>query len=108
MFVFRQGNPMSSPRQAPDFLVHAASDSVGVIVVEGVDAGRQLTGWIMETDTSITMQARAPIPIGHKIALVDITASDTILKYGHGIGRSLTNIRPGDHVHVHNLKTSRW
>ena len=30
------------------FLVHEDGDSVGVITVEGVKAGQELTGWIMK------------------------------------------------------------
>jgi len=33
----------------PDFLVHDKADNVGVIVVETVEAGKQLSGLIMET-----------------------------------------------------------
>ena len=40
------------------FLVHDKSDTVGVIVVENVQAGQDLTGWIMETDETITVKAK--------------------------------------------------
>ena len=36
------------------FVVHEDGDGVGVVVVEGVKAGTELTGWIMEQDTEIT------------------------------------------------------
>jgi (2R)-sulfolactate sulfo-lyase subunit alpha len=48
------------------------------------------------------------VPIGHKIALADIKEGDTVWKYGHDIGKAVANIRRGEHVHVHNLKTKRW
>ncbi|MFQ5937132.1 MAG: flagellar biosynthesis protein FlgA, partial [Acidiferrobacterales bacterium] len=32
------------------FLVHDKGDTVGVVVVETVQAGQDLTGWVMETD----------------------------------------------------------
>jgi (2R)-sulfolactate sulfo-lyase subunit alpha len=48
------------------------------------------------------------VPIGHKIALVDIKEGDTVLKYGHDIGKAVADIKKGEHVHVHNLKTKRW
>ena len=35
------------------FVVHDEHDSVGVVVVEGVRAGDELTGWIMETDETV-------------------------------------------------------
>jgi (2R)-sulfolactate sulfo-lyase subunit alpha len=90
------------------FLVHDKSDTVGVIVVENVQANQDLTGWVMETDETITIKSRDAIPLGHKIALADIKKGDTILKYGHDIGRSIANIGKGGHVHVQNTKTTRW
>jgi (2R)-sulfolactate sulfo-lyase subunit alpha len=92
----------------PDFLVHAASDTVGVVVVEDAVSGRELSGWIMEADETITLRAVDDIPLGHKVALRDIESSDTIIKYGHDIGKAIAKIPKGDHAHVHNLKTKRW
>ena len=91
-----------------DFLVHAASDTVGVVVVEDAASGRELTGWIMETDETISIEAMEDIPLGHKLALNEIGSGDTIIKYGHDIGRAAAEIPKGHHVHVHNLKTKRW
>jgi len=91
-----------------DFLVHAASDTVGVVVVEDAVSGRDLNGWIMETDGTMTLKAMDDVPLGHKIALGDIKAGDTVVKYGHDIGRASSDIPRGHHVHVHNLKTKRW
>ncbi len=90
------------------FLVHEKSDTVGVIVVENVQPGQELTGWVMDTDETITIKAMDAIPLGHKIALTDIREGDTLIKYGHDIGRSTANIGKGHHVHVHNAKTKRW
>jgi len=93
---------------APDFLVHEEGDSVGVIVVEGIRAGAEISGWIMAQDRTITIQTLTDIPIGHKVALVDLAAGDSVIKYGVDIGRVTAAIRRGEHVHVHNLKTRRW
>lgn len=90
------------------FLVHNPTDTAGVVVVEGVKAGDTLTGWVMETDETITVEAKDPIPLGHKVALRDIKDGETILKYGHDIGRAVARIGKGHHVHVHNVKTKRW
>lgn len=92
----------------PHFLVHDEVDTVGVVVVEGVTAGQDLTGWVMDTDATITVKALDPIPLGHKIALKDIKSSDTIVKYGNDIGKAVANIGKGHHAHVHNVKTKRW
>ena len=90
------------------FIVHDKSDTVGVVVVEGVRPGLDVTGWIMQTDETISLKARDVVPLGHKIALRDIKAGETVLKYGHDVGRAIADIGEGCHVHTHNLKTMRW
>jgi (2R)-sulfolactate sulfo-lyase subunit alpha len=89
-------------------LVHDKKDTVGVAVVEGIKAGQELTGWVMEDDSTITVKALNDIPIGHKVATRDIKPNDTIIKYGFDIGRAVSGIRTGEHAHVHNIKTKRW
>jgi (2R)-sulfolactate sulfo-lyase subunit alpha len=93
---------------ATDFIVHDRADTVGVAVVEGITPGRELTGWVMETYETVKLKALDAIPLGHKIALLDIKAGDTILKYGHDVGRAVADVGKGRHVHVHNVKTKRW
>ena len=91
------------------FIVHDKKDTVGVIVDEnGVKKGQSLTGWVMEGDGTITVKAVDDVPLGHKIALKDIKKGETILKYGHDIGKAVDNIAKGKHTHVHNMKTKRW
>ena len=90
------------------FIVHDKADTVGVMVVENAQAGQDLTGWIMETDETISLKALDAVPLGHKIALKEIKPDDTVLKYGHDVGRAVAAIRKGNHVHVHNMKTKRW
>jgi (2R)-sulfolactate sulfo-lyase subunit alpha len=90
------------------FVVHEESDSVGVVVVEGVKAGEELTGWIMEGNKEIRVRARTDIPIGHKLAIRELKASDTVIKYGVDIGRCVAPVAVGEHAHVHNIKTKRW
>lgn len=90
------------------FILHRTNDSVGVVVVEGVRAGMSLSGWIMDTDKSMSLTAKEDIPIGHKLALHDIKSGDTVIKYGLDMGRAIADIRAGSHAHVHNIKTKRW
>ena len=77
-------------------------------VAEGIEAAQELAGWLMDGDQTITIRALDPIPLGHKIALADIAPGDTVIKYGHPIGRATQPIGKGHHVHVHNVKTRRW
>ena len=90
------------------FLVHDSSDTVGVVVVEDVRAGQELTGWVMDSDKTIHLKAEDPVPLGHKIALAGIKKGDTIIKYSHDIGKAVADVGKGHHVHVHNVKTKRW
>ena len=89
-------------------LVHDKKDTVGVIVIEGVTAGQELTGWVMEDDSTIKVKALGDIPIGHKVATKPIKKGDTVIKYGFDIGRAVAEIKVGEHAHVHNIKTKRW
>ena len=91
-----------------DFLVHEAADGVGVVVVEGIKAGQELTGWVMKEDQTLKVKVNNDIPIGHKLALQEYKVGDTVLKYNTDIGKIVANAKKGDHVHVHNLKTKRW
>lgn len=90
------------------FVLHDATDTVAVVVVEGIKAGMQLNGWIMDDNKRTTVTARQDIPIGHKIALADLAVGDTVIKYGIDIGKVVAPIKTGEHAHVHNIKTKRW
>ena len=90
------------------FILHRANDSVGVVVVEGVRAGMELNGWLMEEDRMLKLTASEDIPIGHKLALHAIRSGETVIKYGHDMGRAVADIASGAHAHVHNIKTKRW
>jgi (2R)-sulfolactate sulfo-lyase subunit alpha len=94
--------------ETPHLLVHAKKDTVGVVVVEGLKAGTDMLCVVTADNSSFRMKAGMDVPIGHKIALVDIAAGDTVWKYGQDIGKAVANIKKGEHVHVHNLKTKRW
>lgn len=43
---------------------------------------------------------------GHKYALSDIKCGENIIKYGNPIGHALTDIKKGEHIHTHNMKTN--
>lgn len=93
---------------ATHFLVHHKADKVGVVVVEDVAPGQALSGWRLEDDATVELEARERVALGHKIALADIGEGETILEYEHDIGRAVADIARGEHVHVHNIKTKRW
>ena len=93
---------------APHILAHEKKDTVGVVVVEGLKAGTSMLGVVTANDSTFRLTAKMDVPIGHKIALVDINKGDTVWKYGQDIGKAVANIKKGEHVHVHNVKTKRW
>jgi hypothetical protein len=46
-----------------------------------------------------------PIGLGHKIAACGISPGEKILKYGAPIGSATASIEPGEHIHLHNMKS---
>ena len=43
---------------------------------------------------------------GHKYAVRDIKCGENIIKYGNPIGHATSDIKKGEHVHTHNVKTN--
>ena len=91
-----------------DLIIHDEKDNVGVVVIDKIIPNQDCNCWIMENDSSVKIQSKNEIPLGHKIALQDLKAGDTILKYGHDIGKVVTSIKKGEHGHGHNVKTKKW
>ena len=91
-----------------DLIIHDEKDNVAVVVIETTKKGQDCSAWIMENDKTVKVNSISEIPLGHKIALQDLKEGDTILKYGHDIGKVIKSIKKGDHVHVHNVKTKKW
>ncbi|WP_201285494.1 UxaA family hydrolase [Chelativorans xinjiangense] len=94
--------------QIPHLLVHDHKDNVGVVVVENLKAGTNMLCVVTHDNSSFELVAKADVPIGHKVALKDLKAGDTAIKYGEDIGKFVAGVAMGGHVHVHNLKTKRW
>lgn len=74
-------------------------DNVAV-ALEDIRAGETLT---MTDGASVT--AAETVMRGHKIALGDIPKDTPVIKYGNPIGLAKEDIRPGQWVHVHNVRT---
>ena len=91
-----------------DIIIHNDKDNVGVVVIDSTIKNQEYSCWIMESNKTVKIQSINNIPLGHKIALKDFKEGDTILKYGHDIGKVVASIKKGDHVHVHNVKTKKW
>ena len=93
---------------ATDIIIHDEKDNVGVVVIETTKKGQDCNAWIMENDKTVKVNSSNEVPLGHKIAMIDLNKGDTILKYGHDIGKVVKSIKKGEHVHVHNVKTKKW
>ena len=91
-----------------DIIIHDEKDNVGVVVINKISKNQDCRCWIMENDKSVSIKSLNEIPLGHKIAMIDLNEEDTILKYGHDIGKVVKSIKKGEHVHVHNIKTKKW
>ena len=89
------------------FLVHAPHDSVGVAITD-IHAGETIDGVVLENNSLVSVSAVQDVPLGHKIALAPLPAGAKVVKYDVTIGVARAAINPGEHVHVHNLKSARW
>lgn len=60
-----------------------------------------------ETDRAgqAAVTAREDIPAGHKMALCTIKKGGQVVKYGYPIGIAKEDIKAGDWVHTHNIRT---
>src|SRR5262245_18175028 len=92
----------------PHVLAHSPKDNVAVVVVEGLKAGTKALGVVTEDNSSFTVEVKDDIPIGHKVALVDLPDGTTVIKYGQDVGKLVAAAAKGRHVHTHNMKTKRW
>ena len=71
-----------------------------IVALQTIPAGTSL-----EVSEGVSVTSLVEIPSGHKMAITDIAANTEIIKYGSSIGYAKEDIKTGDWVHVHNLKT---
>jgi (2R)-sulfolactate sulfo-lyase subunit alpha len=89
------------------FLIHNQGDDVAV-AIRDVSEGSDVVAVAMDTGTDFSIITSGRIPLGHKIALKDLPEGSEVRKYGIRIGTTTADIVAGDHVHTHNLRSSRW
>lgn len=62
----------------------------------------------MQTESAgiLAVTALEEIPAGHKMAIRDIAQGCEVIKYGYCIGNAKEDIRKGQWIHTHNVKTA--
>ena len=83
-----------------------AKDNVAT-AISAILAGEEVE--ILSTKQEIVqrIKARDSLPLGHKIALMDIKPGNEIKKYGAIIGKASKDITKGEYVHIHNVESNR-
>ena len=71
----------------------------------GLKEGEEVKLTIAEEDAHVKL--RKAIPFGHKFSFRKIQKGKPVIKYGETIGTATETIMPGDHVHVHNVISTR-
>ena len=89
------------------FLVHHRGDHVGVAVVD-IESGERVQGVFMDDDSTVDVEAKAAVPLGHKIAIATLPSDVEVIEYGLPIGKTTEPLEPGTYVHTHNLRSARW
>ena len=56
-------------------------------------------------NVGVSLDGKEGIPAGHKFALKDIPQGEYIIKYGEIIGRATADIKAGEWVHTHNVRS---
>ncbi|HEX6063208.1 MAG TPA: altronate dehydratase family protein [Longimicrobiales bacterium] len=77
--------------------IHPA-DNVAVSV-------QSLTAGTLADAAGEAVEVRQDVPAGHKVALADLAAGSTIVKYGFPIGVLTTDVTKGSWIHGDQLKT---
>ena len=81
-----------------------AKDNVAV-AIEPIAKGDTVTYACGGKDVSLP--ALEDITIYHKLATRDIAKGEPVVKYGEHIGIASSDIKAGEHVHVHNVEGHR-
>ncbi len=81
------------------FLIRIHPTDNIIVLAQSVPAGSPYqvdgTEYIFEQDLNL----------GHKVASQAISCGGKIIKYGVSIGSALRDIKAGEHVHLHNIKS---
>lgn len=85
-------------------LIIDEKDSVAV-AIEPITKGTEVS--YKFKDEVRTISAINDVQIYHKIAIKNIKKGEPVVKYGQHIGIAATDVKVGEHVHVHNVESHR-
>jgi len=90
---------MTMPDDQCSLLLRISDEDNVYILLRNLNAGTRLQ---LDEQTVIVENS---LELGHKIAARNIAAGEKIVKYGAPIGSATRDIRTGEHVHLHNIKS---
>lgn len=93
------GKSTGHPEMKSKFILLHPQDNI-LVCCRAADAGEIIT---VDRESLVLMQA---VELGHKVARQVICKGDRIAKYGVSIGAALRDISPGEHIHLHNMKSN--
>jgi (2R)-sulfolactate sulfo-lyase subunit alpha len=95
-----------APPTAPAFLAHTEGDMVAVAVQDVAPGERTVV--YMDSDREARIEVTEAIPLGHKVALMDLAEGLEVIEYGVRVALTRQPINMGQLVHVHNVRSARW
>lgn len=95
-----------APPTAPAFLAHNEGDMVA-IAVQDVSPGMRTVVY-MDSDRELQIEVTEEVPLGHKVALMDLAEGVEVIEYGVRVALTRHPIKAGQLVHVHNVRSARW
>jgi (2R)-sulfolactate sulfo-lyase subunit alpha len=99
-------SPTEAAGEELGFLAHEPGDSVAVAVRDVEPGTAQMA--VLTSPERREVRVNEPIPLGHKVALTDLSEGQAVIEYGETIGAARRAIATGDLVHVHNIRSTRW
>lgn len=100
------GERIQAEATAPGFLIHNEGDHVAV-AVQDIEPGERKAVY-MDSDREVTISVTEAIPLGHKVALVDLGEGAEVIEYSVRVGVTRQAIKAGQLVHTHNIRSARW
>jgi altronate dehydratase small subunit len=93
---------MSIQDELPNAILLNEVDNV-VTATRPIAAGKKL---MLASGSRVIIQNSSEyIDTGHKIAIAIIKKGELVIKFGETIGEATKEIRPGENVHSHNMKS---